>query len=71
MTVKDDRIVRIAQKFFDSITFSLKEQEESLEIEIKEDETPLDDSKSAILLKYSNHELFRNFEKEEERMECR
>lgn len=34
----NDRIVRIAQKFFDSITFSLKEQEQSIETEIANDE---------------------------------
>ena len=45
MTLNDDRIVRIAQKFFDSITFSLLEQVKPLETEIKE-EFPLGEDDS-------------------------
>lgn len=44
MTINDneDRIVRIAQKFFDSITFSLNEPVKTLETEIKEEQQPLE-----------------------------
>ena len=46
MTLNDDRIVRIAQKFFDSITFSLLEQIKPAETEIKEElQLGEDDSK--------------------------
>lgn len=49
MTINDDRIVRIAQKFFDSITFSLNEPLKPLETEIEE-ERPLEDDSTNLSL---------------------
>lgn len=50
----NDRIVRIAQMFFDSITFSLKEHEQSLKTEIIQNESiATDDSnKTRVIIKF-------------------
>jgi hypothetical protein len=42
ININDDRIVRIAQKFFDSITFSLNEPSKPLEAEVI-NKLPLED----------------------------